>query len=270
MKFSEHHIQEFEQYGIIKLEQFIPSELAEAARHTALQRLTERGLYKNGNWNLSQYRDLPPPKINKAMLKILGTSSTYTDLITNGILEIMKTLIHEPPIPLLKTQLMCSVKSADHWAIPSGGWHLDLLGIPNQGIPGIQMFTFIHDVSPTGGGTLVVAGSHRLLDALPTFEAQEAKKYVKQLPFFRNLMSKTYLNRSEFMKAGHIIGGVPVKVIEMIGVPGDVYIVDMRLWHTVAPNALETPRLMMSQRFGTAKTMNEIEQLKLAYLMNQS
>jgi hypothetical protein len=38
-------------------------------------------------------------------------------------------------------------------------------------------------------------------------------------------------------------------VVELCGEGGDVFLMDMRLLHTLAPNASRVPRLMATQRF---------------------
>jgi hypothetical protein len=45
------------------------------------------------------------------------------------------------------------------------------------------------------------------------------------------------------------VGDVELQVVEMTGEAGDVYFMDLRMLHTVAPNALRIPRLMITQRF---------------------
>ena len=38
-------------------------------------------------------------------------------------------------------------------------------------------------------------------------------------------------------------------MVELHGEPGDVFLTDLRLLHTLAPNASRVPRLMVTQRF---------------------
>jgi ectoine hydroxylase-related dioxygenase (phytanoyl-CoA dioxygenase family) len=44
-------------------------------------------------------------------------------------------------------------------------------------------------------------------------------------------------------------GEIEIEVVELTGKPGDVWLMDMRVLHTVAPNARSTPRVMLTQRF---------------------
>jgi len=41
--------------------------------------------------------------------------------------------------------------------------------------------------------------------------------------------------------------GVPVRVCEMLGEPGDVILMDPLMLHGLTPNARETPRMMLTE-----------------------
>ena len=45
--------------------------------------------------------------------------------------------------------------------------------------------------------------------------------------------------------------------MELIGEPGDVYFIDLRLLHTGAPNAADRPRMMATDRFLRADLVPE-------------
>jgi hypothetical protein len=47
-------------------------------------------------------------------------------------------------------------------AIPATGWHVDSHQWSAGEIPGLVAFTFLDEVLPRGGGTLVMPGSHRI------------------------------------------------------------------------------------------------------------
>lgn len=49
------------------------------------------------------------------------------------------------------------------------------------------------------------------------------------------------------MTEGVVIRGVPVRVEELTGEAGDVIVMHPRLLHAVAPNTLDTPRMMLLQ-----------------------
>ena len=43
------------------------------------------------------------------------------------------------------------------------------------------------------------------------------------------------------------IGDVEVEIVEMLGEPGDVWITHLHTFHCAAPNARDTPRMMIAQ-----------------------
>ena len=144
--------------------------------------------------------------------------------------------------------------NADRWTIPPTIWHVDLPRLPSNCLVGIQVFTFLGDVESRGGGTLVVAGSHRLLNNGSRIRSKDIKRRLRRLPYFRELMSKQSADREQFLIEGGTAedpaaGTVPLRVVELRGHPGDVWLTDMRLLHTLAPNATQTPRIMVTHRF---------------------
>jgi hypothetical protein len=53
-------------------------------------------------------------------------------------------------------------------------------------------------------------------------------------------------------------GEAEIEVVELTGQPGDVWLMDMRVLHTVAPNVRSTPRVMLTQRFAPRSTLGQI------------
>jgi ectoine hydroxylase-related dioxygenase (phytanoyl-CoA dioxygenase family) len=51
---------------------------------------------------------------------------------------------------------------------------------------------------------------------------------------------------------------VPLKVLELTGEPGDVWITDLRVLHAAAPNASDRPRVMVTDRFVPAELVPAI------------
>ena len=54
------------------------------------------------------------------------------------------------------------------------------------------------------------------------------------------------------------VQGVDLEVVELVGEPGDVYLMDLRALHTRCPNTLPTPRMMIAQRFILASVRSQI------------
>ncbi|MEL6252868.1 MAG: phytanoyl-CoA dioxygenase family protein [Bacteroidota bacterium] len=264
MKLNDLQIQEFNERGILRLENFIPAAIANQAAEIALEKLSK--FHENEKWNYESVKDIPFPKANKVFNKRLGSLKPFKSLQTPELLEVISQLMGEEAIPWMKFQSLISVPDTSNWEVPTTTWHLDMPMIKNKGLPGIQMFTFLAEVRPGGGGTLVVAGSHRHLDALDNFKSKAVRGVLKREAFFRDLWSKEFPNRLSLMEVTPTDRGVSVQVVEMHGEPGDVYLMDLRILHTVAPNSLDSPRIMLTQRFAKKEMLEATEELRKAYL----
>jgi hypothetical protein len=143
------------------------------------------------------------------------------------------------------------------WDVPATQWHLDF---PARGalrpLPGIRVLAFIDDVAPRSGGTLALAGSHRLVEALMTAglargghstEVRDAlaerHEWLRQLWSTHDAADRI----DRFMQKGTTSDGQAVRVVELSGSPGDVVLLHPRLFHAPSRNVGAKPRLMVSQ-----------------------
>ena len=136
-------------------------------------------------------------------------------------------------------------------------WHFDVPPTDCvNGIPAIRIFTLLAPLHPRGGGTCYIAGSHRVtLDraraAAPgdRFRSTDMKGLLqREEPWFTALFARDGHDRvRRFMNEGGVVRGVPVRVQEMTGAPGDTFVMHPAMFHTIAPNALDMPRLMLVQ-----------------------
>lgn len=137
------------------------------------------------------------------------------------------------------------------WSVPADAWHAD--GDPTM--DGLLIFSFYAPVEPRGGGTLIVAGSHLLRAALwerMTPEERGARHKVHRRLFARfdpwlealtgalpvPDRTATFLDRETEVR------GVPCRVVELTGEPGDVVLCSPAMLHSAAPNHARVPRLM--------------------------
>jgi ectoine hydroxylase-related dioxygenase (phytanoyl-CoA dioxygenase family) len=143
------------------------------------------------------------------------------------------------------------------WNVPQSQWHLDFPARgPTSHLPGVRLLAFIDVVEATGGGTVVVTGSHRLVERLVLNgqagngrSADVRERLAATQPWFRALWSRTRdePNRIErFMLDGACIDGVHVCVEELYGATGDVILMHPWMFHAPAPNCGPTPRFMIS------------------------
>ncbi|MEM7133738.1 MAG: phytanoyl-CoA dioxygenase family protein [Chloroflexota bacterium] len=147
---------------------------------------------------------------------------------------------------------------AQDWELTSQAWHWDdtLINHFGQCNTGLFIFTFYSDVQAKGGGTLVVSGSHRLIEQFfhrlsPKDQRLKQKALKRQFaqsqPWLAELTGLTseYANRTQrFMEETTEVDGVPVKVIEVTGDPGDAYLCHPAIYHARSPNHAEVPRFM--------------------------
>lgn len=141
----------------------------------------------------------------------------------------------------------------------SAGWHTDFpYFLPPDRLVGALVFSFVGEVPPRCGGTLVVAGSHRVV-----------ARFIAERPRFRK--AKMKVTRQALMASdpwltalhadcdqdgweervsaeGQRIGDVPVRMVELTGAPGDVVIGHPWLLHSGSPNSGDRPRFMRVQR----------------------
>ena len=144
------------------------------------------------------------------------------------------------------------------WEVPRNIWHLDMPRSRSIGPPGPEMFTFLNKVEPKGGGTLILAGSHRLLNDVDYLSSKGVKRKLKRHAYFRELTGKGDGDRSRFLEEIGYIDNVPVKVVELTGDPGDVYFVDLRLLHSLGANTSDQPRMMIAQRMPRQEAFNAL------------
>ena len=217
---------------------------------------------QDGVWTFAQY------KASSSLRKGVKHAGSFRHLVTPELLEAIDTLAGVAMVPLgskrqVNPILLVSVPDAETWGVPCGGWHVDLPRLRNRGVPpGVQLFACLDTVEPRGGGTVVVAGSHRLLNDDPWIgpALQHAKRLRRHL-YFRDLMSADVTDRDRFINEPSPVGDVELQVVELSGEPGDAFLVDMRVLHTAAPNASRAPRLMLTQRFFSELTLRGLARL---------
>jgi ectoine hydroxylase-related dioxygenase (phytanoyl-CoA dioxygenase family) len=147
-------------------------------------------------------------------------------------------------------------ESRDRWDVPYQSWHLDFPGArAPEALFAVRLFTCLARLQPGGGGTVFVAGSHRLVqdllrkeesERLRSAEAREAM--IRTCPWVKELCSRDEKTDRvhRFMKSGTEFGDIEVRVVEMTGEPGDVIVTHPLLLHAGAKNCAAVPRLVLS------------------------
>ena len=145
------------------------------------------------------------------------------------------------------------------WNVPNQVWHFDVGG--PAWTPIAVIFAFLETTLPGGGGTPVVAGSHRLLEKLAGDELPKISSARARLLFTRT--RDAWINglwsreiepdrMHRYMEEGAVVQGVQLKVAEICGAAGDVVMMHPHVLHTVGVNSRATPRMVLKQGISRA------------------
>lgn len=150
------------------------------------------------------------------------------------------------------------VMDAD-WLLPGNVWHFDHRCRRPGEISGVNVFLLMDDVLPGGGGTVVLRNAPLLMDAYlaqcqPDDDSLSAqnKRFLRFDPWLTGLkcdQTARSLKRNEiYMNTDTEVRGVPVRIVELTGGAGDVFVTHPALLHAPAMNVGSRPRLMRTQR----------------------
>jgi hypothetical protein len=133
-------------------------------------------------------------------------------------------------------------------------WHLDIGGVHRLNpLPILRVFTFLEPAAPHGGGTLYVAGSHRLAIEIerarggPVRSAQVRDRLRAEHPWFAGLLATPTTGLRALIDVEARIGAHTVRLEEMTGAPGDLIVMHPAILHGTAHNALDRPRIMLTE-----------------------
>ena len=193
----------------------------------------------NCSTNDPAYKAIAAPRLQGAIDALLGAGTWRVPKSWGGFLVTFP--VGEP----------------EAWRLVADGWHWD--GNPNGHLietNGVFIFTLFSELRPGGGGTLILRGSHRLInrffERLPPETNRNKQKPIKEA-FFRShpYLAELTGNATDagdrtrrFMAEDTAIDGVPVRVVELTGAPGDAYICHPSLLHAPSLNCAALPRFM--------------------------
>jgi ectoine hydroxylase-related dioxygenase (phytanoyl-CoA dioxygenase family) len=162
--------------------------------------------------------------------------------------------------------------SREPWDVPNFAWHLDFPASGSiEGLFSVRLFTLLAPLSHGGGGTVVVAGSHLLAEQLARDNAKRLrsadvrKALIRAHPWVKALCSRdeTADRIERFMNLGTTVDGAELRVVEMTGEPGDLYLVHPLIMHAPATNCAALPRIVLSSFvFRNGVDLSEFYQLK--------
>ena len=266
---SQEEKESFVKWGFVKIDALIPNEVVDPIREAVLDRLRRHGFWGKEGWEAPADAEAEK-KLRNTIKEISRSSKSLRPILTERVLSYARDLVSgdevemSPPITqFLFTAPRSYVMNHDgrwngEWEVPRSIWHLDMPRSRSIGPPGPEMFTFLNKVEPKGGGTLILAGSHRLLNDVDYLSSKGVKRKLKRHAYFRELTGKGDGDRSRFLEEIGDIDNVPVKVVELTGDPGDVYFVDLRLLHSLGANTSDQPRMMIAQRMPRQEAFNAL------------
>lgn len=143
------------------------------------------------------------------------------------------------------------------WEVPPRLWHWDNPCELHLDRPrALFVVSFIGAVAPHSGGTLILSGSPRLLiqqerriaaGQRPVSIAESRDRFHRSHPWLMALTgwAPSPADRiAAFMDSETIVDGVPLRVVELTGEPGDMVFCHPVMVHCVAPNRGTLPRFM--------------------------
>jgi hypothetical protein len=153
-------------------------------------------------------------------------------------------------------QVLVTMPAAQPWRVPARVWHADFqYYAPFEPLFALKYWGLFSDLEPGGGGTLLLAGSHRLTARFIAGRSHAEREYkrvrdalLRSHPWLKALSSEDDDpgRNARFMAAEADVDGIPAQVVECTGNAGDVYITHPWVMHCIAPNVRSTPRFMRS------------------------
>jgi hypothetical protein len=199
-------------------------------------------------------RDRPDTWIGGRPRGLSGLRPTFAALATPAVVAAVDELAGaDRPEPFSWGDPLVTFPEAGVWDVPAAGWHLDF---PARSALRLKWLGYLEPVAAGGGGTVVLAGSHRLVaNLLPGLAPADPGRS----PAVRDAIFGTHpwlrdLRRpgdpadriARLMDEGADVDGVRVRVVELTGEPGDVVFLHPHLFHAPAPNRSAAPRLMVT------------------------
>jgi hypothetical protein len=177
------------------------------AREHVQRRLAQLGLWKGGAWCLA---DAPRPQWPATGLK--------TSQVVGNKHPDVQALLDEPTLCMAvhtlldgqsfdrtvyrQPQVLFTLPNSDSWTVPTQ-WHVDTPRLASGRRPGVPLFTFLDTVEARGGGTLVIAGSHRLLNEGRFIRMKELQHLLSREP----LLSRTLLRSASQPPGSRALAG---------------------------------------------------------------
>lgn len=237
-------LETFERDGIVKLPAAFSADDAARMRDVLWSELTKR------------HGMVPDDRSTWTNLRPTGLKTTKTHRVANAILgpplrSVLDGLLGTWKMPPHQGQVLVTMPTGEPWTVPHRQWHTDLgFDLPPDELVAVKYWALLSDLEPGGGGTPQVAGSHRVFARyLGTTDERDfttiRDRVLRSDPWFRNLTSEGDRPVDPMTEAD--LDGLPVRVVELTGHAGDVYLTHPWILHSIATNANDTPRMIRSR-----------------------
>jgi hypothetical protein len=243
------HMAAFERDGVLRLPGFYPAEILEPMADAIWADLRDR-------YGVDRRRRETWLEERPTHFQSLGRSGAFAQVnspdlyaLTDGLLGRGRWRAIGNPTPLITFP-------TGFWDLPCHGWHVDTPtdpDAPRRALSSLRSFILLARVAPRSGGTLYVAGSHRVLFALAAeagvvLRSPRARDCLRrESAWFDMLWTPAGSDRiATLMDHGAIVRGIAVRVEEMIGEAGDLILMHPTLLHSVAPNESDRPRMALA------------------------
>jgi hypothetical protein len=257
----------FKRSGVVRIEGLLSAEGVSRAREAVLRPLEGLGLWKAGAWHLDAIPRPQWPDTGLKTSKDIGNRCPELAALVeeSALVAAVDVLLeghsYERPGPNRRPQVLFTLPNAQTWTVPFG-WHSDRPRLASGQSAGLQMFAFLDVVEAGGGGTLAIAGSHHLLNEKRPIRPSEIGRLLRAEPFFAELLdadtADSPQHRAGLLHRTGAVGNVQLQIVEMTGVPGDVWLVDLRVLHVGSPNVTERPRMMLTFRYERSDLLREV------------
>jgi hypothetical protein len=251
---------EFATRGVVRLAQAVESAVVEEFRERLLAFIAERklGPENPGVW-LAVKASRTAPVAGK-----YGFAELWGPMVVGALDALLGAGRWQVPQHAGQILPMTWPQPEQPWLLPHKSWHLDYRAPGSaSALPGAQLFLCIDRVEPRNAATLVVAGIPRLIDAIrlrrgPGWEGRSADvrgTVIREVPWFSELASlRPGEDRiARFMEKPTEFDGGTLQVVELVGEPGDVWLMHPWMLHAGSANCGARPRMVLTERIrGTA------------------
>jgi hypothetical protein len=231
-------VDRFQRDGIVRLDGAFTADQASAIGDTVWRHVERRS---------DTRRSDPATWATKLQItfKPLKGKAVFAPLVDNAAVEVALDAIfgpngwRHPRAP--GAQILLTMPTAGPWVLPAG-WHMDCgYAQPTWPVFAVKLFAFFDEVEAEGGGTLLLSGSHRLVEryakTLPSGTGGNGVtwgRFMKQDPWLNELRRGGTPEEPgrHLLDTEHEVDGIPLRAVELTGSPGDVIITHLHVFHT--------------------------------------